>query len=79
MVKLLLAAGTDVHATTDLGSTCLHVAAAFKRPPPVLCLLFKAGVDISAVNIEGKTAAQVAHDQGNTLAAALLNRAAQGP
>jgi ankyrin repeat protein len=76
-VKVLLAAGADPHKTTDRGNTGLHVAAAHKYSAPVLCLLIKAGVDLSAVNADGKTAAQVAADSGNTLAAALLTRAAR--
>eukprot|EP00953_Heterococcus_sp_UTEX-ZZ885_P037182 19119-Heterococcus_DN1.PRE.4 len=76
-MKLLLAAGADVHMTTVRGNTALHVAAAHKHPAPVLCLLIKAGVDLHAVNSGGKTAAQVAADTGNTLAAALLTRAAR--
>jgi ankyrin repeat protein len=76
-VKVLLAAGADVHVTTDRGNTALHVAAVHKYPAPVLCLLIKAGVDLHAVNSDGKTAAQVAVDSGNTLAAALLTRAAR--
>jgi uncharacterized protein len=76
-VKVLLAAGADVHRTTDQGGTCLHTAAALNYPAPVICLLIKAGVDLRAVNSKGKTAAAVAHDKGNTLAAALLDRAAR--
>jgi uncharacterized protein len=76
-VKLLLAAGADVHVTTDRGNTALHVAAVHKYPASVLCLLIKAGADLHAVNGDGKTAAQVAADNGNTLAAALLVRAAR--
>jgi uncharacterized protein len=76
-LKLLLAAGADVHVTTDRGNTALHVAAVHKHPAPVLCLLIKAGVDLHAVNNDGKTAAQVAAESGNTLAAALLTRAAR--
>jgi uncharacterized protein len=49
-LKLLLAAGADVHMTTDRGSTALHVAAAHKFAAPVLCLLIKAGVDLHAEN-----------------------------
>jgi ankyrin repeat protein len=80
MVKVLLAAGADVHAaTTATGSTALHTAAAAGYPASVLCLLIKAGADLHAVNSASKTAAQVAADSGNTLAAALLNRAAQDP
>jgi ankyrin repeat protein len=77
VVKVLLAAGADVHRTTDQGNTCLHTAAACNHPASVLCLLIKAGVTLHAVNRDGKTAAAVAHDKGNTLAAALLNRAAK--
>jgi ankyrin repeat protein len=76
-LKLLLAAGADVHKPTDRGNTALHVAAAHKFAAPVLCLLIKAGVDLHAKNNDGKTAAQVATDSGNTLAAALLTRAAR--
>jgi ankyrin repeat protein len=76
-LKLLLAAGADVHKTTDSGNTALHVAAVHKFAAPVLCLLIKAGVDLHAENSAGKTAAQVAADTGNRLAAALLTRAAR--
>jgi ankyrin len=78
-VKLLLAAAADAHMTSDTDDTCLHVAAAHKRPASVVCLLIKAGVNLHAVNSEGKTAAQVATDCGNTLTASLLTRAAMGP
>jgi ankyrin repeat protein len=76
-LKLLLAAGADVHITTDRGNTALHVSAVHKFTAPVLCLLIKAGVDLHAVNASGKTAAQVAAERGNKLAAALLTRAAR--
>jgi ankyrin repeat protein len=76
-LKLLLAAGADVHKTTNRGNTALHVAAVHKFAAPVICLLIKAGVDLHALNSAGKTAAQVAADSGNTLAAALLTRAAR--
>jgi ankyrin repeat protein len=76
-LKLLLAAGVDVHKTTDRGNTALHVAAVHKFAAPVICLLIKAGVDLQAENSDGKTAAQVAADSGNALAAALLTRAAR--
>jgi uncharacterized protein len=77
VVKVLLVADADVHRTTDLGNTCLHTAAALNYPASVICLLIKAGVSLHAVNREGKTAAAVAHGKGNTLAAALLDRAAR--
>jgi ankyrin repeat protein len=77
VTKLLIAAGADVSVTTMQQCTCLHVAAAHSCPASVICLLIKAGVDLHAVNSSGKTAAEVAHDAGNTLIEQLLNRAAQ--
>jgi ankyrin repeat protein len=76
-VKVLLAAGADVHVTNSVSDTCLHLAVRHKLAVPVLCLLIKAGVDVHAVNNEGKTAAQLAHDRSYTLIEQLLNRAAQ--
>jgi ankyrin repeat protein len=66
-LKLLLAAGADIHVTTDSGDTCLHKAVKHSYDAPVVCLLIKAGVDLHAVNLKGMTAAQLAHEQGNTL------------
>jgi ankyrin repeat protein len=77
VVRLLLAAGANVHATTAAGKTCLHIAAAAGYPAPVLCLLIKAGVNITAVDRNGRTAAELARAAGHTLAAALLTRAAR--
>lgn len=76
-VKLLLAAGADVHVANSAGDTCLHVAAKHNWKAPMLCLLIKAGADLHAVNKHGKTAAQLAHDRGHALIEQLLNRAAQ--
>jgi ankyrin repeat protein len=73
-VKLLLAAGADVHVVNDAGDTCLHAAVRHKPTAPVLCLLIKAGAKLHAVNHKGKTAAQIAH-VGNDLIEQLLNRA----
>jgi ankyrin repeat protein len=77
VVKALLAAGADVHRTTDHGNTCLHTAAACNYPASVICLLIKAGASLHAVNSEGKTAAAVAHDKVNPLAESLILRAAK--
>jgi ankyrin repeat protein len=76
-VKVLLAAGADVHVTNTARDTCLHVALRRKWPAAMICLLIKAGVDLHAVNNRGQTAAQLAHDRGYTLIEQLLNRAAQ--
>jgi uncharacterized protein len=73
-VKVLLAAGADIHITNHVGDTCLHVAAKHNWIAPMLCLLIKAGADLHAVS---KTAAQLAHERGYTLIEQLLNRAAQ--
>jgi ankyrin repeat protein len=78
-LKVLLAAGADVHVSNELGDTCLHAAARCMPAltAPVVCVLIKAGADLHAVNNEGLTAAQLAHDAGNTLIEQLLNRAAE--
>jgi ankyrin repeat protein len=76
-VKALIAAGADVHGTDDESDTMLHTAAKHGYAVPMVCLLIKAGVDLRAVNWQGKTAAQLAHDNGHTLHAQLLTRAAQ--
>jgi uncharacterized protein len=76
-VKLLLAAGADVHITNSAGDTCLHVAAKHNWKAPMLCLLIKAGADLHVVNNEGKTAAELAQDRGHALIEQLLVRAAQ--
>jgi uncharacterized protein len=82
-VQLLLAAGADPTATTSTGCTYLHVAAAHGYNVPALCLLIKAGVDVAGVDVlalndQGQTAAEVAAESGNALAAALLTRVAAG-
>jgi uncharacterized protein len=76
-LKLVLAAGADIHCTTNTGNTCLHVAAVHGYPAPVLCILIKAGADLHAVNHMGKTAADVAAVCGFKLVEALLLRAAR--
>eukprot|EP00953_Heterococcus_sp_UTEX-ZZ885_P039712 20348-Heterococcus_DN1.PRE.1 len=77
LVKLLLAAGADVHVTNDAGNTALHIAAKHKWSASMLCLLIKAGANLHALNNEGKTAEQIAHECGHTLLEQLLNRAAR--
>jgi uncharacterized protein len=76
-VQLLLAHGADVHIRTAAGDTCLHIAAKHGHPASVLCLLIKAGADLTATDGNGDTPADVALANGNELAAALLHRAAR--
>jgi ankyrin repeat protein len=78
-LKLLLAAGADVHKTTDAGNAALHVAVRHKHLAPILCLLIKADVDLFAVNKMRLTAGELAVVCGNNLAAALLKRSETGP
>jgi ankyrin repeat protein len=66
-----------VHVRTYAGDTCLHLAAKHEASAAMICLLIKAGADLHAVNSEGRTPAQVAHDRGNTFIEQLLIRAAQ--
>jgi ankyrin repeat protein len=77
VVKLLLAAGADVHAVSSKGYTCLHTAVIHDHSKKVLCLLIKAGVNLAAVDYHGLTAAEIARIKGNHLAASLLMRAAR--
>eukprot|EP00953_Heterococcus_sp_UTEX-ZZ885_P003067 2186-Heterococcus_DN1.PRE.2 len=76
-MKLLLAAGADVHVRSSTGNTCLHVAALHHLSMPVVCLLIKGGADIAAENDKGLTAAQIARTEGNELLATVLDRAAE--
>jgi ankyrin repeat protein len=66
-----------VHVANEAGNTALLVAAKHNWKAPMICLLIKAGANLYAVNNEGQTAAQIAHDEGHTLIEQLLNRAAQ--
>jgi ankyrin repeat protein len=77
VMKLLLAAGADVHVRSSTGNTCLHVAALHHLSMPVVCLLIKGGADITAENDKGLTAAQIARTEGNELLATVLDRAAE--
>jgi ankyrin repeat protein len=69
---------TAVYTTATVALSQESRAARVSSAAAVLCLLIKAGIDLRAVNAAGKTAAQVAAACGNTLAAALLTRAAVG-
>jgi uncharacterized protein len=77
VVKLLLAAGADVHKRTRWGNTGLHVAAAHAHPVSVVCQLIKAGIDLHARNSAGQTAVTVAREAGANLLAAVLVKATE--
>jgi ankyrin repeat protein len=53
VVKLLISAGADVHASDNKGETPLFGAA--ESSPPILQMLLEAKVDINIRNKEGKT------------------------
>eukprot|EP00953_Heterococcus_sp_UTEX-ZZ885_P023551 12933-Heterococcus_DN1.PRE.4 len=75
-VKVVLAAGADVHVTNMIGDNCLHTAVRHNLPVPVICLLIKAGVDLHALNDYNETAADIAHEKNYKFIEQLLNRAA---
>jgi uncharacterized protein len=77
IIKLLLAAGADVHKRTVFGNTCLHVAVRHKYPVSIVCLLIRAGADLHAVNNAGRTAAQMARALKYTLVESILLKAIQ--
>jgi ankyrin repeat protein len=56
---------------------CATAAALQGASSGVLCMLLKAGADPLAVNKQRLTPVQLAHRQGHTAAAALLQRAAE--
>ena len=55
VVEALLAAGADVAARNDRGSTALHMAAGFNENPAVVDALLAAGADVAARNERGST------------------------
>jgi ankyrin repeat protein len=70
--------GADVRSAMPMsGDTPLHFAARKGHPVPAICLLIKAGADLSALNQEGHTPAQAAAAAGHELLESLLNRAAR--
>ena len=59
------------------GNNALHQAGHNGKAAPLICSLIKEGVDPTAVNDDGQTPADVAHEEGHALQATLLNRAAE--
>ena len=64
-----------VDAVYTQSGTALHTAVHRERPLPVLCALIKLGVDCSARNAAGQTAADVARENGLKMHAQLLKGA----
>jgi ankyrin repeat protein len=76
--RTLTNTGADVRsAMPGSGDTPLHFAARKGHPVPAICLLIKAGADLTALNREGQTPAQAAAAAGHELLESLLNRAAR--
>ena len=66
IVSLLLSAGADPNAVDHEGWTALHIAASWNSYDAITILLrcSRSPVNMSALNYEGKTAAQVAMESG---------------
>ncbi|OAQ57938.1 ankyrin repeat domain-containing protein [Purpureocillium lilacinum] len=69
IVSLLLSAGADPNAVDHEGWTALHIAASWNSYDAITILLrcSRSPVNMSALNYEGKTAAQVAVESGADL------------
>jgi ankyrin repeat protein len=85
-VQCALVTGADVVVANDDGDTALHIAvfplvlsvSTLAPSIKILELLIRHGVPVFAVNKEGKTAEQVARDNGFTEAADFLAREMEG-
>ena len=71
IVRLLLAKGADPNAKSQSGGTPLHTAA-FTGERAVLDLLLGHGADARVRNVQGKSAADIARERGNTEIANVL-------
>ena len=69
----LLAEKCDVNARNNAGQTALMMAALFSRPAQIDMLL-KAGADPAITDASGRSAASVAHVQGNESVVAELSK-----
>lgn len=76
-VRLLLDAGAIPNAMDADGFNALHFAGRRGGPAGVICSLFKAGCDPTALTNDGKTPADMARDEGEDNTAALLDRLAE--
>lgn len=71
IVRLLIAAGADVHAVDSLKMTLLH-AAAVGNDAETVRVLVEAGLDVNAVDFKGYTPLISASSNGNLAAVRLL-------
>ena len=72
MMKLLLAAGANVHAVTRVGAIPPLLLACANGNPAALELLLKAGANPNSTNANGTTALMIAAASGNSDAVKLL-------
>jgi ankyrin repeat protein len=78
MIKVLLAAGADVHAVNSKdGTTVLHNHAEAGTSGAAICTLLKAGADPTALDANGSSPAHIAGMSGHFALEALLSRAAE--
>lgn len=71
IVRMLLAKGADPNAKSQSGGTPLHTAA-FTGERATLDLLLSHGADASIRNVQGRSAADIARERGNTEIADVL-------
>ena len=76
MMKLLLAAGANVHAVTRVGAIPPLLLACANGNPAALELLLKAGANPNSTNANGTTALMIAAASGNSDAVKLLDEGA---
>ncbi|KAI0026616.1 ankyrin repeat-containing domain protein, partial [Vararia minispora EC-137] len=77
LVRSLLAAGEDIEARDDGGSTALHIAAKEGRVDIIVRLLLDGGADIDALSPSGMTALHYAVLYGHIeIISILLDRGA---
>jgi len=75
VVELLLKRKADVRARNNTNSTPLHVAAANGRAEAVTVLIVTGGADIDAVDGNGRTASQLAQENGQLQIREVVRRA----
>ncbi|KAL2864977.1 ankyrin repeat-containing domain protein [Aspergillus lucknowensis] len=77
VVQMLLDLGVDPNRVDEAGMTPLHYSALFGYTQTVTCLLL-GGADVNIKNRQGKTAVQIAEDNGWSVVVDLILRKAAG-